>query len=113
MSSIRQCVNIKDALLKYNNMIVRSKIKVTKKYLKCHFKMIISQPSICCIVRPLLFSKSDFNLTLLYFSRQFVPVAYVGIKKGNLPRTPHSWNDTCHVAGSCRVSMVYHLDICF
>ena len=50
MSSIRQCANIKGALLKYNNMIVRGKIKLTKKYLKCHFKMIIRQPSICCIL---------------------------------------------------------------
>ena len=54
MSSIRQCANIKGALLKYNNMIVRSKIKLkkkvfkiarskiklTKKYLKCHIKVI-------------------------------------------------------------------------
>ena len=55
MSSIRQCANIKGALLKYNNMIVRSKIKVTKTYLKFHFKMIIRQPSICCIVGSLPF----------------------------------------------------------
>ena len=33
-----QCANIKGALLKYN-MIVRRKIKLTKKYLQCHFKM--------------------------------------------------------------------------
>ena len=63
MSSIRQCANIKGALLKYNNMIVRSKIKLktvfkivrskitfTTKYLKYHFKVIIRQPSICCII---------------------------------------------------------------
>ena len=50
MSSIGQFANIKGALLKYNNMIIRSKIKLTKTYLKCHFKMIIRQPSISCIV---------------------------------------------------------------
>jgi len=55
MSSIRQCANIKGALLKYNNMIVRSKIKLTKKYLKCHFKVIIRQPSICCKIGSLPF----------------------------------------------------------
>ena len=89
-------------------MIVRSKIKLTKNYLKCHFKMIIRQPSICCIVESLPFFLNCFNLTLLYFSRQFVPVAYAGIKKGSLPRTLHSWNDTCQLTGSCRVSTVYH-----
>ena len=31
ISSIRQCANIKSALLKYNNKIVRSKIKFKKK----------------------------------------------------------------------------------
>ena len=55
MSSIGQCANIKGALLKYNHMIVRSKIKLTTKYLKCHVKMIIRQPSICCIVGSLPF----------------------------------------------------------
>ena len=34
MSSIRQCANIKGALLKYNNKIVRSKFKLTKKLFK-------------------------------------------------------------------------------
>ena len=34
MSPIRQCANIKGALLKYNNMIERSKIKLTKKVFK-------------------------------------------------------------------------------
>ena len=86
MSSIGQCANIKGALLKYNHMTVRSKIKLTKKYLKCHFKMIIRQPSICCIVWFLpFFSKTVFNLTLLYFSRQFAPVAYARIKKEVCP----------------------------
>ena len=91
MSSIGQCANIKGALLKYNNMIVRSKIKLTQKYLKCHFKIIICQPSICCIVESLPFSETVFNLTLLYFSRQFVPVAYARIKKEVCPE----WNETC------------------
>ena len=50
MAPIRQCANIKGALLKYNNMVVRNKIKLTKKYLKYHFKVIIRQPSICCII---------------------------------------------------------------
>ena len=34
MSSIRECANIKSALLKYDNMIERSKIKFTKKVFK-------------------------------------------------------------------------------
>ena len=34
MLSIGQCANIKGALFKYNNMIVRSKIKLTKKVFK-------------------------------------------------------------------------------
>ena len=55
ISSIRQCANIKGALLKYNNLIVRSKIKLTKQYLKYHFKVIIHQPSICCIIGSLPF----------------------------------------------------------
>ncbi|KAK2171293.1 hypothetical protein NP493_1081g02029 [Ridgeia piscesae] len=42
--------------------------------------MIIRQPSICCIVGSLNLFITVFNLTLLYFSRQFVPVTYAGIK---------------------------------
>ena len=34
MSSIRQCANIKGALLKYNNVIVRSKIKAIQSMKK-------------------------------------------------------------------------------
>jgi len=41
MSSIRQRANIKGALLKCNNTIIRSKIKLTKKVLKDQIKMII------------------------------------------------------------------------
>ena len=47
--------------------------------------MINRQPSICCIIGWLLFSETVFKLKFLYFSRQFVPVAYAGIKKEVCP----------------------------
>ena len=47
MSPIRQCADIKGTLLKYNNMIVHNKNKLTnKKYLTCHFKTIIRESSV-------------------------------------------------------------------
>ena len=36
-------------------------------------------------------------------------MAYACIKEGSMPRTLQSWNNTYQVAGSCRVSMVYHV----
>ena len=35
-------------------------------------------------------------------------MAYAFIKEGSLPKTCHSWNNTCQGAGFCGVSMVYH-----
>ncbi len=39
-------------------------------------------------------------------------MAYACIKGGSLPRTLHSWNNTCHVAGSCGVYLCCTISTC-
>ena len=74
MSSIRGALLV----LKYNNMIVRNMIKFTKEYLKYHFKMIIHQPSICCIVESL-----PFFIKLFFFLILHIDDTCVSMKRDN------------------------------